>query len=338
MSSRNLKVANWAEVYTKFEKRCAGKKIKPSSMAHYRRTMGRFCAWADGEGIKPAEFEPLDAVDYLGGITRQDGEPYKAHSLRTHARDVKTLLNFASDYKIIPERIKVEMPKTPDDSIKALTDQELGTVLANFADQGGTNPRDCAIVYLLKDSGVRAAELLALNWDDLSWNEERQQGTIQVTKQMTRKREFVPTKNGKPRTTFFYADTWQWLRKYQTEQRIRMIEVAAELTDGWSHEGWDQLPFDPAQPVFWLSYGEPERMGASGLGYMLRTTGKKIGIPLTPHKFRHTAGRIMTKAGLSPIAIMQVLGHSDLIMVMRYSKLWGPDLAEVMAEAMNGNH
>ncbi len=342
MSSRNLKVANWAEVYTKFEKRCAGKKIKPSSMAHYRRTMGRFCAWADGEGIKPAQFEPLDAVDYLGGISRQDGEPYKAHSLRTHARDVKTLLNFASDYKIIPERIKVEMPKTPDDSIKALTDQELGTVLDWFNERGGENPRDAAIVHLLKDSGLRASELLALNYNDLSWDKERQLGTINVTKQMNRNREFVSTKNGKPRTAFFYADTYYWLSQtriaagWNLSKAGQMINLEkGELPGTPSPEAY-QWQLD--HPLFWLSYGEVERMGASGLGYMLKKAGEKIGIPLHPHLFRHTAGRLMTKAGLSPIAIMQVLGHSDLIMVMRYSKLWGPDLAEVMAEAMNGNH
>ena len=346
--SRNGKVTNWAEVYQKFEKRCAIKRVKASSMANYEAVMGRFCDWADSEGIAPADFGPLDAEEYLGTLTREDGLPYKTNSLRTHCRNVKTLLNFAADRKIIPDKIKVEMPKSEDDKIKALTGPELEKTLAHFeadADAApdvkpntkpGENIRNAAIIHVLKDSGLRAAELLALNWEDLSWDEERQLGTIQVTKQMNRKREFVPTKNGKNRKTFFYADAWHWLSKYKAEQLIRWAEVAAEMTDGWSEEGWDQLPFDPAKPVFWLSYGEPERMGASGLGYMLRTAGKKLGVPLHPHLFRHTAGRLMTKAGLSPVAIMQVLGHSDLTMVMRYSKLWGPDLAEVMAEAMNG--
>ena len=339
MSSRNGKVKTWAEVYQKFEKRCAAKRVKASSMATYGRTMGRFCEWADAEGIIPAEFEPFDAVDYLGGITQKNGEPYTAHSLRTHARDVKTLLNFAADFRIIPEKIKVEMPKTPDDTIKALTDSELELVLAHFVAQGGTNPRDCAIVHLLKDSGLRAAELLALNWDDLSWDEERQQGTIQVTKQMNRKREFVPTKNGKPRITFFYADTWHWLGQVLHFEGVVLALRAMRATKpGEVVPDWpDVSGFDPTGPIFKLSYGTPERMGASGLGYMLRTAGKRIGVHLTPHLFRHTCGRILTKAGLSPIAIMQVLGHSDLTMVMRYSKLWGPDLAEVMAEAMNGD-
>ncbi len=311
--------------------------------------MGRFCEWADAEGIEPAEFEPFDAVDYLGGLTQKNGKPYKANSLRTHARDLKTLLNFAADYKIIGEKVKIEMPKTPDHNIKALTDQELNSTLSYFVDLAEAEPeekpntkpreniRNVAIVYLLKDSGIRAAELLALNWPDIRWDEDAQLGTLQVTKQMNRKREFVPTKNGKNRVTFFYADAWKWLSKYLIEQRLRYTEVAAEMTDGWSHDGWNQLPFDQDQPMFWLSYGDPQRMGASGLGYMLREAGKKLGTPLYPHIFRHSSGRLMTKAGLSPIAIMQVLGHSDLKMVMLYAKLWGPDLAEVMAEAMNGN-
>jgi integrase len=326
--------------------------------------MGRFVSWADEENIVPAEIEIFDVEDYLGTLTQKNGEPYAAHSLRTYCRDVRTLLNFAHDRKILADRIKVELPKTADDNVKALTDAELEIVLPHFETQAEANPgsmeasRNAAIVHLLKDSGLRAAELIALNWEDISWDKERQLGTVQVTKQMNRKREVVSPKNGKPRTAFFYADTYRWLSQYRIAAGQGLFETGQTLNlragvtnlkeievDGVIMQKDDNLPWPSPEeyqwkgdlPVFMLSYGEPERMGAPGLGRMLRNAGKKLGIRLYPHLFRHTAGRLMTKAGVSPIAIMQVLGHSDLTMVMRYSKLWSLDLAEVMADKMNGH-
>ncbi|MEE9216991.1 MAG: site-specific integrase [Anaerolineales bacterium] len=313
-------------------------------MFSYARTMGRFVEWADAEGIVPADIELFDVEDYLGSLTQQNGEPYSAHSLRTYCKDVRTLLNFAHDRKIFADRIKVDLPKT-EDSIEALSDAELEIVLPYFEDQAAADStnfeglRNAGIVHMLKDAGLRVSELLALNWTDISWDPERQIGTIQVTKQMNRKREMVSPKNGKDRVTFFYADTWKWLELYKVEEGLRMIEIAAKSTKGWSSEGWDQLPFDtsPGRPIFWLSYGDPERLGHAGLGKLLRNAGKKLGIRLYPHLFRHTAGRLLTKAGVTPIALMQLLGHSSMTMVLRYGQLWGEDLEDVVYQKMVGN-
>ena len=352
MSSRNGNLKTWAEVYTKFEQRCAVKRVKPSSMFTYGRTMGRFCVWADSEGIAPADIELFDVEDYFGSLTQQNGEPYSAHSMRTYCKDTRTLLNFAHDRNIFADRIKVDLPKTTDDNVKALTDSELESVLAHFEDRAAVDPtniegfRNAAIVHLLKDSGLRASELCALNWEDISWDSERQLGTIQITKQMNRERKMVSPKNGKPRTSFFYADTFHWLTQLRIAAGWSLTETATVVNlragvngplpppEGYS---WRTPEGKESHPLFWLSYGEPERMGHPGLGKVLRNAGKKLGIRLYPHLLRHTSGRLMTKKGVSPITIAQVLGHSDLGMVMRYSKLWSVDLADVMAEKMAGN-
>jgi integrase len=321
-------------------------------MFTYGRTIGRFVEWADAEGIAPADIELFDVEDYFGSLAQKDGKPYSAHSLRTYCKDTRTLLNFAHDRKIFADRIKVELPKTKDDDVKALTDSELETVRAHFEGQAEADPtrfeffRNAAIFHVLKDSGVRAAELLALDWADLSWDKERQLGTIQVTKQLNRDGEMVSPKNDKPRRTFFYADAWHYLMQMRIAAGWSLTEAATveNLRRGINGPlpppegyGWRTPEGKEQHPVFWLSYGDPERLGADGLGKMLRNAGKEVGIRLYPHLLRHTAGRLMTKAGLSPITIAQILGHSGLIMVMRYSKLWGEDLEDVVFEKMIGN-
>ncbi len=78
-------------------------------------------------------------------------------------------------------------------------------------------------------------------------------------------------------------------------------------------------------------------LGASGLAYMLKTAGEELGIPLTPHVFRHTCGRLMTVANVPPMAIKSILGHSSLAMVEHYSRLWGADVENLYYERMNEN-
>ncbi len=104
-------------------------------MEKYREITGRFVQWADGEGIAPVDLKPLDVIRYTGSLTRNDGKPYKTNTLRTHCRYLKTLLNFAADFKVIPGKIKVEMPSAPEDEIKAFNDDELESVLGYFDDR-----------------------------------------------------------------------------------------------------------------------------------------------------------------------------------------------------------
>lgn len=195
---RNGRIKTWSDVYERFEGRCEYIGNTPSTMDQYNRIMGRFCAWADSEEINPAEIQPTDVSGYLENLRRVDGKSYSPNGRKAHARAVATLLNYGFDERIIDQKIKVRMPKSAEEKVQALTDEELSGVYGCVearAEDG--SPRDAAIVHVLKDSGVRAGELLALNWKDIAWDEDGQLGTIQVTKQMNRKREIVPTKNGK---------------------------------------------------------------------------------------------------------------------------------------------
>ncbi len=170
--SSNGKVNTWAEVYQKFEGRCEWLGIKSSTMDQYGRTIGRFCCWADQQGIAPASIEPEEVSGYLEGLKRDDGEVYSQGSKRAYARSIKTLLNYAYDEKIISERIKIRMPKAKKEEIKSLGPEQLEKVVDYFEGRAAGNPRDTAIVHLLLDTGLRAAELLALRWNDLVWDEE----------------------------------------------------------------------------------------------------------------------------------------------------------------------
>ena len=330
------KVESFEDLYTLFEQRCTAKGVKDSSMNSYRVTMGRFIKWADGNGIRPDQLDSLDMLAYTGNLTREDGKPYKLNTLATHARDLKTLIGFAVDYGIMAQKVKIETPKISHGEPKALNDEELAAVFKHFEDQAERNPRNAAICHLLIDTGIRAAELCALNWEDLGWDNERQLGTARITKQLLRNGEFGSPKNGEPRKVYFTAATWKYL------QAIR-AKFPGEAHPGMSpREIWHSGYWHPSVAVFW-NHARPgvaweeSRLGARGLDYILRTAGKKLGIALHAHTFRHTCGRLMSIRDMPPQAMKSILGHSSLQMVEHYTRLWGSDVEDLYAERMNGN-
>ena len=225
------------------------------------------------------------------------------------------------------------MPSAPEDEIKALNDDELELVLGYFDDRSEGNPRDAAIVSFLKDTGVRASELLALTWEDITWDGERHLGTVNVTKQLKRNRETGPTKNGKSREAFFNSGTWRHLSAYKNS--IGGVPPAELLFS--PRDTFRSGMVEPTAPIFLGHQRDREPIGASALGYMLRTAGDELGIPLHPNLFRHTSAKLMTTAEMPPIAIMQILGHSSLAMVTSYSLLWGQDVEDLFLDKMNGN-
>lgn len=72
----------------------------------------------------------------------------------------------------------------------------------------------------------------------------------------------------------------------------------------------------PSTHVF-LSEGRPFESNKQ-MGYHWRRATDKLGITKTPYTLRHTFGTRLARNGTPPKVIADLLGHSDLKMVMRY--------------------
>jgi integrase len=53
-----------------------------------------------------------------------------------------------------------------------------------------------------------------------------------------------------------------------------------------------------------------------------------------PHRFRHTFGADMTRAGISVPALMRLMGHSHVQTTMRYVNLFAEDIRAEFNRAM----
>jgi integrase/recombinase XerD len=137
-----------------------------------------------------------------------------------------------------------------DKLVAIFTEDELAALLATCKGGGFQNRRDCAVISLFKDAGVRLSELASLAVADVS----------------PANREAVVTGKGdKQRTVRFTYDTSRALDRYVRERaKHRLARVSA----------------------LWLGVrGGP--MTASGIYQMIERRGREAGVEVNPHKFRH---------------------------------------------------
>ena len=141
--------------------------------------------------------------------------------------------------------------------------------------------RDLAIIDLLASSGMRVGELVALNRDDLNFNE----------------RECVVFgKGNKERLVYFDARTKIHLQNY-LDSRV----------DG--------------NPALFVTLRAPyNRLQIGGVELRLRQLGKRLSIPrVHPHKFRRTMATSAIDKGMPIEQVQQLLGHQKIDTTMHYA-------------------
>jgi integrase len=146
------------------------------------------------------------------------------------------------------------------------------------------NARDLAIVGLMLLHGLRSAEVMALNRDDVLLSEAQ-------------------------------------LRVRGKGNKLRLLPLAPETTQLLDHYLRLERPDPCSAALFVVLKGTArgQRMTPAGLRslfrYHRRTTGVQIA---NPHRFRHTFACDMVRAGMSLPALMQLMGHSDIKTTLRY--------------------
>lgn len=141
--------------------------------------------------------------------------------------------------------------------------------------------RDLAIIDLLASSGMRVGEMIALNREDINFNE----------------RECVVFgKGSKERLVYFDARTKIHLQNY-LEQR----------TD--------------SNPALFVSLKAPyERLMIGGVETRLRELGARLNlVKVHPHKFRRTMATSAIDKGMPIEQVQQLLGHQKIDTTMHYA-------------------
>ena len=205
-----------------------------------------------------------------------------------HARAIKTLIRFWHREKYIPEVPTFKMPKIAKKRLPVLTAEQVKQAIDKCS-----TIRDKAIVMLLVETGLRRAELCALNWGNIDISS----GIVRVAK----------GKGGKARAAVVGIKTRRVLIAYRR---------------GILHED--------KHPVFQISNGK--RLSPNGLRSILLRISERAGFHITPHTLRRTFATLSLRAGMNLIQLQAMMGHSSLEMTRKYIQMIDEDLIEAHKE------
>jgi integrase len=186
--------------------------------------------------------------------------------------------------RVAMSRLRVRVPKR---SLVPLSVEEVACFWSSFH-----TARDLAIVGLMLLQGLRSAEVLGLNEDDLLLSEAQLR---------------VRGKGNKLRFLPLAPETVQLLDHYRRLERPQVGSTALFV----SLKG-------PARGT---------RMTLAGLRSLFRYHRQRTGVQLAnPHRFRHTFASDRVRAGISLPALMQLMGHADILTTLRYVQITPQDV------------
>jgi integrase/recombinase XerD len=173
-------------------------------------------------------------------------------------------------------RLRVREPKL---AIVPLSVDEVARFWSSFR-----NARDLAIVGLMLMHGLRSAEVMALNRDDVLLSEGQ-------------------------------------LRVCGKGNKLRFLPLAPETTQLLDHYLLLERPHPCSAALFVVLKGPArgQRMTPAGLRSLFRHHRRTTGVQLAnPHRFRHTFASDMVRAGISLPALMQLMGHAGIQTTLHY--------------------
>ena len=152
--------------------------------------------------------------------------------------------------------------------------------------------RDLAIVALMLLNGLRSREVLAMKLEDLLFSEAQ-------------------------------------LRVYGKGARVRLLPLPPETIRLLQCYLKSERPLTNAPQVFVSLKGRARgaAMTSAGLRSLFRHHRTTSGVPpANPHRFRHTFGSDMIRAGVSLPALMRLRGHAHIQTTLRYIQLTPQDV------------
>jgi integrase/recombinase XerC len=274
------------------------RRLSPRTRHSYQRDLAQVQAFCRQRGIEQWDALDIHAVRQYVSWRHRGGL-----SGRSLQRELSALRSFYN-YLLREQRVRlnpadgVSAPKSPRklpgtldvDQVQQLLDQEPG--------DDPLAVRDQAIMELFYSSGLRLAELVGLDRQDV----DLQDGTAVVTGKGNKTR-IVP------------------IGRYAR----RAIEAWLKLRDDWAREG---------ETALFISQ-RGTRLGTRSVQQRLQAWAVRRGLPehLHPHKLRHSFASHVLESSGDLRAVQELLGHADISTTQIYTHLDFQHLAKVYDQA-----
>jgi integrase/recombinase XerD len=257
-----------------------GQRKSAQTLRSYRLGVESFLRWCDDTG-QPRALTKVNVTEWVNAQYEQS-----TATVRLRLTAVKLFVRWLADEEgFDPDPITaVKSPKLTQATVSGLTDTEISGLLKACAGARLRDKRDKAMVAVLTDTGLRAAELLGLDAGDIDLDD----CVLQVRH----------GKGDKPRRVAFSPSTAAVVDRY-----VRARRTAVH----WPTEG-----------PLWISE-RGNRLCYTGLVSALKGRAAAAGIiGFHVHRLRHSMATRWLRAGGSETGLRSHAGWTDSTMIGRY--------------------
>jgi integrase/recombinase XerD len=276
-----------------------------NTLSAYRADLRGFVAWLHERGVDIGDVVEADVAAYVAHL-RHDG--------RAPSTVKRSLVSVRSYYRFQAleggaegdPAADVEVPRVPRGVPKALSEEEVATLIAAVTGDGPLDRRDRAILEVLYGTGVRISELVGLSLGDVDLES-------------------------------------RLMRAFGKGSKERIVPIgrfAAEALGAWLGPGGR----DELEPARWARRGDQEavllntrggRLSRQGAWGIVRRYGDRVGLGdrLTPHVLRHSCATHMLDHGADIRAVQELLGHASISTTQLYTLVSTERLWSVYAAA-----
>ena len=298
----------WDEALEAYDLQLRARRAAKGTLDDHRLYLGYVRAHFDRLGLEPAAITVQHLRAYQAGLFAGTNAPSKKPlSARTVGNVTSKLRRFFSflvqdEFLASDPTARLEQPRCPRNPVgDVLTEKEVERLLAAAPDTA-IGQRDRTLIEVLYATGLRRAELLALDLGDLDHDH----------------RDLIVRrgKGGKGRRVPVTRTAWGALTEYLADARATFVT---------KHP-------DSVVAVFLSQWGR--RMNHMGLTRALRGLVTAAGIKgkkVSPHTFRRSFATALLQGGASLRAIQLLLGHTDLSTTAVYLRL---DTSELRREVL----
>ncbi|MEP6388650.1 MAG: tyrosine recombinase XerC [Halioglobus sp.] len=271
------------------------RQLSPHTLSNYQRDLDAFVQWSESRGLTQAEkVQEADVRQWVSHLHRRG---LAGSSIQRSLSAARSLFNFLGRENGYPRNpaASVQAPRKPRKLPKTMDADQVDQYL-NFEQDSPLASRDRAIAELFYSSGLRLAELVAVNLQDI----DHQARLITVTGKGNKTRTL-------PVGGAALGAIEQWLQQRPP--------IAADP--------------DSANALFTSLRGK--RISVRNIQDRIKLQGRKSGMSqdVHPHMLRHSFASHMLESSGDLRAVQELLGHANIATTQIYTHLDFQHLAKV---------
>lgn len=282
------------DAYKLFQLDQRARQLSPRTLEFYDWKLPQFFGWCKEQAV--VSLIELSSTHIKLYLIHQAESGLADYTVRGSAMAVRAFCRFVIREGLVTDNPfdGVRMPKEPERVLPAFSKADAQKLF-----KAARNHRDRALIAVLLDTGMRAAETLALQGRDVNLDA----GEVIIRK----------GKGNKGRMVYLGAKAQKYLLLYFIRRGTP----------------------DDNEPVFRNeNTGGKGVITRSRFFKVFNELGKRAGVkPCTPHRFRRTFALEMARAGVNIHMIAKLMGHKDITVLKRYLDITQDDLRNAHQQA-----